>query len=641
MTYGYAGKILRVNLTTSNISEETITEDFYRKYLGGNGFGARLLYTELKPKTDPLSNENILIFATGPLNGTLVPMVSKFCAVSKSPLTGTFMDGFCSGRFGCELKYAGYDVLVIKGTANKPTYLFIDDDSIQLRDASRLWGKDTFTTQTMIKKELKDESIPVACIGPAGENLVKYACIITEQRAVGSGGLGAIMGSKSLKAIAVRGSKLISVFNPAELEQFTLRIIKRVKGDPAAQVLSRYGTAILTSVLQHTGGLPTKNWQAGIFQDSSSLSAERLVDEYAQKNLSCFACVIPCGHYSVVKKGPYKGAITNGPEFQSIGVFGSLIGNNRLDAIILADRLCDEYGLGQISAGVCIAFAMECYERGFITDKDTDGIELRFGDHEAMIKMLKKIAYREGIGNVLAEGVKRASAILGKGTEKYAIHVKGMEMACFCPRVLKTQAIGFAVSSKGPSHNEVRITAECGGLIPEKALKNGLGYLAKELMDWSAVANSLIWCLSAERILDIKLSDEVTEMLAFTTGIDFDKIELIKIAERIHTLERAFNIREGFSRKDDVLPKRFLNEAIPEGPARGVKTNKETLDAAIDEYYIARGWDKEGKPTVDKLIELGLEDVIDGIHENDKKSYREYNRVSVNGNALCVPSLKL
>lgn len=616
MLYGYAGRILRIDLTTSKISTEEIIEDFCYKYLGGNGFGARLLYTGLKPKTDPLSNENILIFAAGPLNGAMIPMASKFCVISKSPLTETFMDGFCSGRFGYELKYAGYDILVIEGMADKPVYIYIDDDIIQIKDAKHLWGNDTFTTQTMIKRELKDESISVACIGPAGENLVKYACIITEQRAVGSGGLGAVMGSKNLKSIAVRGSKLISVFNIAKLEQFVQRIIRKVKEEPAAQVLSRYGTAILTSVLQHIGGLPTRNWQTGVFPDSNSLSAEALSDKYIQKNLSCFGCMISCAHYSMVKEGPYKGAITNGPEFQSIGVFGSLIGNKRLDAIIMADRLCDEYGLGQISAGVCIAFAMECYERGLITKEDTDGIELKFGNYEAMIKMIKKITYREGIGNILAEGVKRASAILGRSTEEYAIHVKGMEMACFCPRVLKTQAIGFAVSSKGPSHNEVRITAECGRLIPEESLKNGLGNLAKELMDWSAIANSLIWCLSAERILDIKISDEVVEMLKFTTGIDFDKAELVKIAERIHNLERAFNIREGFSRKDDVLPKRFLKEAIPEGPAIGVKLSEETLNTTINEYYEARGWDKEGKPTINRLLELGLVDVIDAIYKD-------------------------
>lgn len=617
MLYGYAGKILRINLTTSKITKEDIPEDFYQKYLGGNGFGARLLYTELKPKIDPLSSENILIFATGPLNGAMIPMASKLCAISKSPLTGTFMDGFCSGRIGSELKYAGYDILVIEGKADKPVYLFVDDDIIQLRDGMSLWGKDTFTTQIMIKNELKDENVQVACIGPAGENLVRYACIITEQRAVGSGGLGAVMGSKNLKAIAVRGSKLVSVFNTAKLEQFVQRIIVKIKEEPAAQVLSKYGTAVVTSVLQYIGGLPTKNWQSGIFPDSKALSAETLVDKYTQKNLSCFACMIPCGHYSVVKEGPYKGAITNGPEFQSIGVFGPLTGNKRLDAIIMADRLCDEYGLGQISAGVCISFAMECFERGLITKKDTDGIELRFGNHEAMIKMLRKITYREGIGDILAEGVKRASAILGRGTERYAIHVKGMEMACFCPRVLKTQALGFVVSSKGPSHNEVRITAELGRLIPND-LKNGLGYLAKELMDWSAIANSLIWCLSAERILDIKLSEEVVEMLNFTTGMDFDKTELVKIAERIHNLERAFNIREGFSRQDDVLPERFLKEAIPEGPAKGLKVSKKILNATIDEYYAARGWDKGGKPTMNKLLELGLEDVMVYMNDEDR-----------------------
>lgn len=616
MRYGYAGKILRVNLSTSVITTEDIPEDFCTQYLGGNGFGARLLYSAVQPKADPLGEDNPLIFATGPLNGAMVPMASKFCVVSKSPLAGTFMDGFCSGRFGSELKYAGYDVLFVDGRADVPVYLFIDDDTVQIRECAHLWGKDALATQGMIKTELCDDSIQVACIGPAGENLVRYACIIAEQRAVGSGRLGAVMGAKKLKAIAVRGNKPIMVRSPARLEQFTQRIMKKVAEDPTAQVLSRYGTSALTSVLQHTGGLPTRNWQTGVFPGSASLSAETLVDDYAEKNLSCFACLIPCGHYSVVKKGLYAGAITNGPEYQTIGVFGPLVGNSRLDAVIAADRVCDEYGLGQISAGVCIAFAMECYERGLLTKKDTDGLDLKFGDHEVMMKLLRKITYREGIGDILAEGVKRAAALFGRGTEQYAMHVKGMEMSCFCPRVLKTQAIGFAVSSKGPSHNEVRITAECGRIIPEEKLKSGLGYLAKELTDWSAIANSLIWCLSAERILDIKISDEVTEMLAFTTGIDFDKTALIKIAERIHALERAFNSREGFGKQDDALPKRFSKEAVSEGPSKGVKIDEENLNATIEEYYTARGWDIEGNPTAAKLLELGLEDVIETVNND-------------------------
>jgi aldehyde:ferredoxin oxidoreductase len=609
MMYGYAGKILRINLSTFKISKQVIPEDFYHKYMGGNGFGARLLYTELNPGINPLSSENVLIFTTGPLNGTMIPMASKFCAVSKSPLTGTFMDGFCSGRLGCELKYGGYDIIVIEGKADKPIYLFIDDDILQVRDAAHLWGMDTIKTQAIIKEELKDKSIPVACIGPAGENLVRYACIITEHRAFGSGGLGAVMGSKNLKAIAVRGTGLIPVSDTTQLEKFVQNMMEKTSTDPVAQVLSKYGTAVLTSVLQHTGALPTKNWQTGVFSESSAISAEALIDKYSRKNLSCFSCIIPCGHYSVIEEGPYRGTITNGPEFQTIGVFGSLIGNNRLDTIILADRLCDEYGIGQISAGVCIAFAMECYEHGMITKRDTDGIELRFGNYKAVPELLRKITYREGIGDILAEGVKKASTTFGKGTEDYAIHVKGMEMSCFCPRVLKTQAIGFAVASKGPSHNEVRITAECGGLISAESLQGSLGYLAKELMDWSAIANSLIWCLSAERILDIRLSDKVSEMLKITTGFDFTKTDLVKIAERIHCMERAFNLREGFGRKDDTLPKRFFKDTIPEGPAKGVKVDKQRLDATIEEYYAAMGWDKEGRPTQNKLLELGLEDI--------------------------------
>lgn len=274
----------------------------------------------------------------------------------------------------------------------------------------------------------------------------------------------------------------------------------------------------------------------------------------------------------------------------------------------MADRLSDEYGLGQISAGVCIAFAMECYEKGIISLKDTDGIDLRFGNHKAIIEMLRKITYREGIGGVLAEGVKRASQLLGKETEDYALHVKGMEMAVFSPRVLKSQAIGYAISSRGPIHTEVRTTAECTGIVDRTTIK-GKGVLAKELSDWSAIANSLVWCLSAERVIGIRLSEKVVEMIRVTTGMDINMTELVRIAERIHNLERAFNVREGFSRKDDILPKRIMEEPLPEGPSKGLMISKEDLDIMLDEYYIERGWDKNGVPTRDKLLALGLEDV--------------------------------
>lgn len=612
MLKGYMGRILKVNLTTGKVQIETIEEEFCHKYLGGNGFGARLLYSLLKPGIDPLGPENILIFATGPVNGTIIPMASKFCVVSKSPLTLTYMDGFCSGSFGYELKNAGYDMMVVEGKSDEKVCILIDDDTVQIKKADHLWGLSTLATQKEVKRELGDSTVKVLCIGPAGENLVKYACIISDQRAFGTGGIGAVMGSKNLKAIAVRGTKAVSVYSLDGVKKFTRQIMEKVKKDPGLKVLSTYGTSVLTEVLQMMGGLPTRNWQTGVFEDSGAISGENLLKSFTKRNLSCFACLTPCGHYSVVEEGDFKGAYTNGPEFQTICAFGSLVGNTRLDAIIAADILSDEYGLGQNSAAASIAFAMECYEKGLITSKDTDGVDLRFGNYGAVLEMMRKITYREGFGNLLAEGVKRAAQILGKEAEKYALHVKGMEIACFSPRVLKSQAIGFAVSSRGPIHTEVRTTAECAGYVDRNTI-TGKGILAKELSDWSAIANSLVWCLSAERVIDIRLSEKIVEMINVVTGMGIDIFELTRIAERIHDLERAFNIREGFGRKDDMLPNRIMNEPIPEGPSKGAVITRDDLNTMINEYYSARGWDNNGVPERNKLLSLGLDDVAKEI----------------------------
>lgn len=603
-----------MNLSGPAIRIDELSDRYYQKFLGGNGFGAQLLFEKLTSKIDHFGEENMLIFATGPLNGTLVPMASKFCVVSKSPLTETFMDGFSSGRFSAELKYAVYDLLSIKGIAETPVSLFINDQKVIVLCARHLWGLDTLATQECIRKELGISDLPVVAIGPAGENKVRYACIMTEQRAVGSRGLGAVMGSKNIKAIAVRGTNGLKVHDPDKLMNFSRKMISKVRDDPAGQVLSTYGTSSLTMVLQCLGGLPTHNWQKGQFDGSSALSAEVLMDGFVSKNLACFSCMSPCGHYAEVKAGQYRGSITNGPEFQGIGVFGPLVGNKRMDAVIMADRLCDELGLGEISAGVCIVFAMECYEKGIITRSDLDGLDLKFGNHKAMIQMLQKIATRQGFGDILAEGVKSAAKIIGKGSEEFAIHVKGMEMPCFFPRVLKSQALGFAVSSKGPSHNEIRISSEIGQAIPTDLLKNELGSVAKKLMDWSAIANSLVWCLISERLLNLTLSNQVNEMLYFVTGMEFDESELIVIADRIHCLERTFNVREGLKRKDDTLPKRFFNEPLTERASSGKVVNKEKLDSDISRYYRAMGWNEKGVPDRERLYELGLKFVADSLY---------------------------
>jgi aldehyde:ferredoxin oxidoreductase len=602
------GKILRIDLSARRHEVEPLPERYCEQYLGGNGFVARLLYDELKPGTDALSPDNLLIFATGPINSTMVPMSTKFCIGTKSPLTGGWLDSLSSGRFGCAAKYAGYDVVVVSGASDTPVYVFIDDDRIEFHDASHLWGENALETQERLRKELGDATVSVASIGPAGENLVRYACVMADQRGAGGGGAGAVMGSKKLKALVARGTKRVEVADPRAVVAFAARMKDAAQKSPAAKVVSTLGTTVMISVLQRLGGLPTRNWQEGVFEGAKLVSGEELRDKYSKGNVACFACFTPCGNYDVVETGPYAGTVTIGPETQGMVAFGSLVGNSRLDALIRADRLSDELGLGEISSGACIAFAMECFERGLLTLADTDGLDLRFGNHEAMLEMLRKIAYREGFGNVLAEGVKRAAEIIGRGTERYAMHVKGQEMSALPPRVLKTQAIGFAVTSKGGMHTDIRPIAESAGVVDSHTIE-GKGAFAKELSDWTAIANSLIYCLSAERLLAFTLSPPVLEMIKISTGMDMTMTDVVATAERIMNVERAFNLREGFRRRDDTLPRRILTEPIPAGPAKGERVTDADLARMIDDYYDARGWDQDGIPRSDRLHALSMDGI--------------------------------
>ena len=608
MYKGYMGKILRIDLTHHRYIVDELPERYCEHYLGGNGFAARLLYDELRPHVDPLSPENLLLFATGPIGATMVPMSTKFCIATKSALSGGWLDSLCSGRFGTALKFAGYDLLVISGRSETPVYVFVDDDQIHFREAAHLWGVNALEVQNRLRTELGDPAVAVASIGPAGEHLVKYACIMADQRGAGGGGAGAVMGSKNLKALVARGTKSVTVADPRGVVEFAARMKELSKKHPAAKVVSTLGTTVMVSMLQKLGGLPTRNWQGGIFEGVKEINGEALRDKYSKGNVACFACYTPCGNYDVVDEGQYKGAMTIGPETQGMVAFGSLVGNSRLDALIRADGLSDELGLGEISSGASIAFAMECFERGLLTTADTDGLELRFGNHEAMIEMLRKIAYREGFGDILAEGVKRASEIIGRGTEYYAMHVKGQEMSALPPRVLKTQAIGFAVTHKGGMHTDIRPIAETAGVVDNRTIE-GKGRFAKELSDWTAVANSLIFCLSAERLFAFTLSPPVLDMIRITTGMDLSMEEVVAIGDRVMNVERAFNLREGFRRKDDTLPKRILSEPIPEGPAEGMRVTVADLDVMLDEYYDARGWDRDSIPRSEQLQALSQQDL--------------------------------
>ncbi|HMH52060.1 MAG TPA: aldehyde ferredoxin oxidoreductase family protein [Candidatus Acidoferrum sp.] len=610
MTPGYSGMMLEVDLGRRRAESRPIAEDVRRQLLGGNGLGAWALYHALAPEVDAFAPENPLIFCSGPLSGTLAPIAPKMCAFAKSPLTNGYMDSISSAQLGTELKCAGYDLLLIRGAADTPTYVRIDDDRVTFEDARSLWGRSTFATQEAIRTAMGDASAKVLAIGPAGENRVRYAAILGEHRAFGGGGLGAVMGSKRLKAIVARGTGVVSVHDREGLFHCALRFMARVRRSRPAKVLSSFGTPVHTMILQTLGGLPTRNFQTGVLPGAENLSGEVMRETYTKRVIACPSCMTPCGMVTQVSDGEYGGATTLGPEFQAIATLGSLLGHARLDAVIALDRLCDELGVGQCSVGNVIAFAMECRERGVLSQADLDGLDLHFGNHRAAFELVGRIARREGIGDLLAEGVKRASQQLGRGTEDFACEVKGMEMTGFEPRCLKSQAIGFAVSNRGPIHNEVRPLAEFFSAVDWNR-PEGVGRLAKTLSDWTALANCLVWCLSAERVLDFKPWPVMVELVRLVTGYDVDESSLVTVGERVQTIERLINVREGLTRSADRLPKRFVREALPEGMKKGVRVPQETLDVWLDEYYAERGWNRDGIPTSETIDRLGLRALLE------------------------------
>lgn len=607
---GYCGQILRINLTTKKVSKQLLTDEHVRKYLGGNGIAARIMYDEIKADTDPFDAENKLIFMTGPINGTRVPFAAKFGAWTKSPLTGLFHDSQVSGLMSAELKYAGYDGIVFEGSSEKPVYAWIDDDSIQIKDAVHLWGLKTTDTCSAILQELGDSEIQVACIGPGGEKLVRYACInVGDHRVLGRGGLGAVMGSKNLKAVAVRGSGSVDVADLNGLQRFIDDTYDKVKKHPAYIRYSLYGTP--GGVLgEATLGISfgTKNWREEYFDGWEKLTGEFIRERFTVKDLACPTCPLGCSHVSSVKDGPYAGTVLEGPEYETIYAFGPMCGIDRLDAIIKANALCDEYGIDTISTGVTLAFAMECYEKGLLTKRDIDGIDLTWGNHEAVVAMTEKIGKREGFGDLLAEGSWRASKMIGKGAEYYSMSIKGLELPGHSPRTMRGMMLGYATSTCGGRHQDGRPTAEYAAI--DRLEVKGKPKFVRDVNHMTAVGDSLVLCRFSERLYGFTLTQSYVDIVNLVTGIGLNLQELETIGERIYNIERAFNVRCGIRRGDDRIPDRFFKEALTVGPAKGEVASLSTFNGMLDEYYEIRGWDRStGIPRKEKLVDLGLEDV--------------------------------
>lgn len=616
MAGGYMGKVLVIDLSESKAEIREIPERIYRDYLGGNGLAVRLLYDETKPGADPLGPENVLVFATGPSTGTVMPSSAITCGVTKSPLTGLFMDSYAGGVWGPELKYAGYDALVIKGAASSPKYLWIDNQKVEIRPADHLWGLNALDVQIKIKQELGDEEVQIATIGKAGENLVRYASIIAETRAFGRGGLGAVLGAKKLKAIAIRGTQAVKVPNATELISYTLACNQKLLRNPAtAKGFPTYGSTASPATYSAMGILGTRNWQQESFEE-----AEKISGEYnAKRNLlvrsrACSACIIRSSKIWKTSGRDCPEVYSEGPEYETLFSFGSMCGNSSFESIIIADRLCDEYGMDTITAGCTIAFAMECFEKGLINKTDTGGLELTWGNSEAIIALLHQIANRQGFGNVLAEGTRKAAQIIGRGAEAFAIHTKGLEFAGHSARAHKGQAVGYATSNRGGSHQDTRVVPERSGMFDRKAVI-GKGKLAKESQDMDTIGDSLIMCRRAtEALYGFFLNEEILKAVNIVTGHNYSLQELCEVAERIYTLERMFNVREGARRADDTLPERFLKEPIPEGGCKGSLVTPEELETMLDEYYQLRQWDvATGVPTKELLARLSLDDCINDL----------------------------
>jgi aldehyde:ferredoxin oxidoreductase len=619
--FAYAGKILRVDLTSSKISTEPLSEKMAKDYIGGIGLGIKLLMDNSKPGTDPFDPDNPIIYLTGPLSGTLGPTGgNSYAVVSKSPETGGVGNAEAHGFFGPDLKRAGYDAVIITGKAPKLSYLWIDDDKVEIRNGEHLQYKTVNETDHMLREELGDFYIRVSAIGEAGERLCRFAAIINDEfRAIGRAGMGGVMGSKNLKAVAVRGTHDVDVADFDGFKEFIKMIYERMKG-PATKKYKTLGTPQNVLVLNSLNALATNNFSNSQFEGAEKVSGEYLNEHYVKKIVGCATCGMRCDHIAVVPEGPYQGS-TSRLEFECLWSMGPLCGIDRLDAVIEAMRIVNEYGMDGISIGVVVAFAMDCYEHGVITKEQTDGIDLRFGNAEALIQIIHKIGKREGwLGNALAEGVAKAAEIIGGDAWKYACHIKGLELPGYDLRTLKTAALGFSVSFRGACHlRNGAYSPDVKGKVNRFKIEPGRGKMIVPDGHVYNVIDSLIVCKFSRGTYYDGLKD-LANYYTLATGIPMTDAELDKAGERIENLARLFNVREGKgTRAFDTLPWKIENTPVPEeGPAKGVVVSEEEFQLGLDDYYAARGWTSDGVPTVEKLNELGLGDYAYIVKDREK-----------------------
>ena len=606
--YGWHSKILRVNLSTGDIAVEEVDPQMAKDFIGGRGWAIRYLYDEVDPQVDPLSPENKLIFGTGPLTATPAPTGNRYMVVTKSPLTGALSCSNSGGFFPTEMKRTGFDLFIFEGKAERPVYLWVHDGEAELRSAEHLWGKDVFETEDALRAET-DRRARVACIGPAGERLVRIAAIMNEKhRAAARSGVGAVMGSKNLKAVVVRGTQAPTLAHPEEMRALCREVTEEVKkAVEAGSALRVYGTAYVPPVTNEVGILPTRNFQTGVFAHAEDISGHVLREKYLIRPKACYGCPIACGRLTKIDEPPYVGE-GEGPEYETIASLGSACGVGNLAAITYANYLCNRLGLDTISTGVTIACAMELFERGILPESDV-GMELRFGDADAMIEMVRRAGMREGFGDLIAEGSYRLASHYGH--PEYAIVAKKQEFPGYDPRGAQGMGLLYATSNIGASHmaGDTAYMEVFG--VPKRldplSVDDKPAYV-KYFEDIFAIVDAAGLCvfLSIRHLFENTYQLEpvrISRMMEYATGAGYDEETLLKAGERIYNLERMFLVRAGFSRADDTLPPRMLQEPMPEGAAEGHVVE---LDKMLSEYYRLRGWDENGVPTQEKLAELGL-----------------------------------
>jgi len=609
---GYVGKILQVDLSEQETRVVSLNKKWADMFIGGKGLAARYLYEYLKPKTNPLSPKNVLIFMTGPVTGTdpHPPAAAKGVVVTKSPATNTFLDSYFGGNFMAEMKFAGFDGIVIHGKSKKLCYLFVKDGEAEIKSGEHLKGKGVYETSNLIQKEIGDKNVKIAAIGPAGENLVKFACISLElHHQAGRGGTGCVMGSKNLKAIAVRGTNKPEVHDPESWKEFVREIIrKEIVENPAMESTKTMGTPYYVYTSNAAGLIPTRNYQDGVFAQADQINWDAIKENVFVKKTACYRCPVACRNITSVRKGPFKGLTIEGPEYETLAMAGSNCGIGDLAAIMKFNDLCDDYGLDTISTGNITAFLMECFEKGIISKKNIGGLKLSFGSVEGYLKVPELIALRKGIGNILAEGVQAASNKIGKGSKRFALHVKGLEYPAYDPRGTFGMALAYATSDRGACHMRAwPVSYDAFGdqnpfTIEKKA----------ELCIGDQNLNSVKWSLIFCDFYGIGYPTMV-RFYSLATGKKASEEDFKLIGERIWNLIRVFNVREGFSRKDDTLPDRIAHEPLKSGPPKGKKLTRKSFEKMLDEYYQLRGWTRNGVPTKETLKRLGLTELAKDI----------------------------